>query len=199
MKKSFLIVLIAAILSLGFVAANAEEAALSAPDETGAPALDSDDAAPNEVAFDAMSAGYAGVWVPFEDGFQLYLPAAWHALEPTEAQREAGLFYRAVGDGAGVAVGYARADALETVEDLRSDYGGAGFTDTGRLSLNGIDAVGFACPEVGYRGVAFFHPACPDVVMTVYFAPLGGRDAPEDALGRAILDSLSPWPAEAGE
>ena len=193
MKRKWLCALIAALAALGILAATAEEAVSPRPEETGAPVQAP--AAGNTDGFDVDNAGYAGVWVPFEDGFQLYLPAAWHTLELTDAQREAGLFYRAGGSGEGVAVGYAQADVLKTVEDLEADYRDAGFTGTTRLSLNGIDAVGFARPEAGYRGVAFFHPACPGYVMTVYFAPLGVEDAP----GRAILESRSPWQPEAWE
>ena len=198
MKRAWIGALLIALLATGAMAATAEEATLppaATAGPTGGTAEAVEDASPPDDAFDAGRAGYAGVWVPFEDGFQLYLPAEWRALELTDAQREAGLFYRAGGGGASVAVAYAPANGLSTVDDLEADYRGAGFSDIARLALNGIDAVGFARPEAGYKGVAFFNPIWPDYVMTVYFAPLIEGDAPEGARGRAILRSLSPWAA----
>ena len=52
-------------------------------------------------------APYAGIWIPFEDGFRLYLPRAWSSMNITEAEAAAGLFYRAGAEGGteGVAVG----------------------------------------------------------------------------------------------
>lgn len=190
MKRAWLCALLIALLALAAAAAGAEAAlppAETAEPTGGGAGAPLPEAAADAVSFDAARAGYAGVWVPFEDGFQLYLPADWRAYELTDAQREAGLFYRAGGDGADVAVGYAPADALSTAEDLEADYRGAGFADVARQSLNGIEAVGFSSPEAGYRGVAFFNPIWPDYVMTVYLAPLIAQDA--------ILRSLSPWAA----
>lgn len=191
MSRAWLCALLIALLALGAIMAGAEETDLPLPVETG-DGIDAAEGVPTlAVAFDAQSAGYAGIWVPFEDGFQLYMPAAWRAVELTDAQREAGLFYRAGGDGEGVAVGYAPAGALKSMDDLQTDYRGAGFADLVRLSLNGIDAIGFTRPEAGYRGVAFFHPTCPGYVMTIYFAPLDAQTAP----ARSVLASLSPWSA----
>ena len=169
-------------------AAIAEEQALPAVPE------DAKADGPAQIEFVEARAPYAGVWVPFEDGFQLYLPAAWRAFELTEDQRAAGLFYRAGdGEGAGVAVGYAAAGALDTMDALEADYRGTGFGNIERLSLNGIEAVGFERPEAGYRGAAFFHPDYPGYVLTVYVTP---PDA-GDATGPAILDSIRRWSQEA--
>lgn len=172
---------IALMLLLALCAAViAEEQALPAMPEA---AVDG----PAEIGFDEAQAPFAGVWVPFEDGFALYLPAAWRAFELTEDQRAAGLFYRAGdGEGAGMAVGYAAAGDLDTMDALAADYRGAGFENVGRLLLDGIEAVGFERPEAGYRGAAFFHPDYPLYVLTVYVTP---PDA-GDATGRAILESI---------
>ena len=38
---------------------------------------------------------YEGVWVRFEDGFELYLPADWYEYECTEEMNAQGIFYMA--------------------------------------------------------------------------------------------------------
>lgn len=70
MKKVLALVLcLMAALSLGFVSA---ETAVH----------------PAEVLYD-------GVWVQFEDGFEIYLPAEWYAFECTEEMNASGIFYMA--------------------------------------------------------------------------------------------------------
>ena len=52
------------------------------------------------IVFAQEKAGYKGVWVPFDDGFQLYLPADWNTYELSEEEINQGLLY-AAGDTSG--------------------------------------------------------------------------------------------------
>lgn len=194
------ILLTALLLALAFAAAGVAEP--SAP-ESAAPSAPT--AAP-ENAFDTAGAPYAGTWVPFEDGFALYLPSDWTCRDMDEEQAGSGLFYRAgneVGDGGtamGVAVGYMPVDGLETMTDLLRDFARAGFTGLRQRRRNGMSALAFVGPKGDYRGVAFYHPEYPGYAMIVYVTPVGAAGSAEEAVGRAILDSLSPWRMEeAGE
>ena len=146
------------------------------------------------VVFSEADAPYDGVWQPFEDGFRLYLPCEWASFDPTEAQAEAGLFYLAgSGDGVmGVAVGYMRAGALETMDDLARDFEAAGYSGVACRNLNGIPAIAFERPQDGYRGVAFFHPVYPDYALYVYASPLDAQDADGRQVVEAILASIEP-------
>lgn len=146
------------------------------------------------IPFTESDAPYDGIWQPFEDGFRLYLPRDWVAIDITDAQREAGLFYRAgSADGAmDLAVGYMRAGSLATVEDLARDFEAVGFSNVARLDLNGIPAIGFDRPGEDYRGVAFFHPAYPDYVMYVYLSPLAPTDGILARTGAALMASIGP-------
>ena len=38
---------------------------------------------------------FDGVWVQFEDGFEIYLPADWYSVECTPEMNEKGIFYMA--------------------------------------------------------------------------------------------------------
>lgn len=144
-------------------------------------------------AFDPASAPYDGDWVTFEDGFKLYVPTSWQALELTEAETAAGIFYRA-GDGAmGAAVSYLAAGELETREDLARDFEQTGFSGVQPLTLNGIEAIGFERPADGYRGVAFFHPSVPGYVLIVYVSPLGQPGTEAYDIASVLLDSVTPW------
>ena len=153
--------------------------------------FDGEAAEPEEeiAAFDEGEAPYDGEWVTFEDGFRLYVPTAWEPLEISEAEADAGIFYR-VGDGeVGAAVSYLRAETLQTRDDLAGDFERAGFSGIRQLDLNGIEAIGFERPSDDYRGVAFFHPIEPGYILLVYTSPLG------DAVAAAVLDSVSPFAA----
>ncbi len=146
-------------------------------------------------------APYDGKWVSFDDGFRLYVPGEWSRLDVTEEQAQAGLFYSEgnggsdtlVGDvSMGVAVSFATAGELGTVDDLARDYEAVGFTEVTKLDLNGILAVSFVNRANGYRGVAFFHPMVPGYVLMVYVTPCGEGNQTVNDVGSAILCSLSP-------
>lgn len=196
MRRAWIVLLAALIAALACTAA--AEAVLDALPGTEAPAGDT---AP---AFDEESAGYEGVWVDFEDGFRLYLPAEWVYYEITDEQSETGLFYRAGNNGTGdasmgLAVSCAETEGIQDPQALAEAFAVAGFSAVSPVELNGIPAVSFENPEEDYRGVAFHHPTCSGYVMTVYVAPLGEPGNAMSRLGRAILSSLSPRAASDGE
>lgn len=157
--------------------------------------------ASGRIDFTESAANYAGRWVAFEDGFRLYVPVEWRRGEITEAQSQAGLFYSAGNGGGdslvgevpmGVAVSWATADGVDTLEELAADYEAAGFTEIGRLDLNGIQAVAFSNVPGDYRGVVFFHPVCSGYVLSVYVSPCGEGGGVVRDVGSAILCSLTP-------
>ena len=182
LKRLFLAAILAAVWALSG-AAWAEGPVLVEAEATEAP------------VFSVAEAPYEGIWQPFEDGFQLYLPLGWSAIDVTDNQAEAGLFYRAgSGDGTtGIAVGYMNARGLDTVEALARDFQQTGYSAGATGWLNGIPAIRFERPEDGYRGVAFFHPVYPDYVLYIYLSP---RDSVE---GAALLASVTPLPGFAGQ
>lgn len=182
----------AAVLMLcalpGFCEASAGDVPSAAPEATV-------QAGPTEA-----EAPYPGRWLTFEDGFQLYLPEGWQPLDVSDAQREAGLFYRA-GEGggeasAGLAVGYMAAGDYESIDALALGFFQAGCEDVQTRRLNGIPAVLFERPDDDYRGAAFFHPIREGYILYVEVSPLGGDGAGSADVGAALLDTLSPWPAQ---
>ena len=192
MKKRLIVATVAALCAFSGVA-EAEPGTVAevsiAP--SAAPAVDT------PAPFTESDVPYDGNWLPFEDGFRLYLPRGWAAMELTGAQRDAGLFYRAgSGDGAmGIAVGYMSASGLGTLEQLAGDFEKAGYTGVVQGDLNGIPAIAFERAQEGYRGVAFFHPVYPEYALYVYVSPLAPLDEAAGQIGAALLASISPLPA----
>ena len=186
--KTWMLLLLAALLS---VSALAEDAAV-------VPTAESIEA----IAFVEDEAGYDGVWVPFEDGFKLYLPSAWRSYDLTDEQAAAGLFYRAGnGDGAadggvamGVAVGYMSVCDIDGIDGLAAYFGGTGLAGVRRVQLNGIPAVLFASAADGFSGAAFIHPTLPEYALLVYVTPIG-----EAADGILMSVSLRDDGDESGE
>lgn len=66
---------------------------------------------------------FEGVWVEFEEGFQLYLPAEWLEVEVTDEQAGNGVIYSAASeDGAqSFQLTWAAREAETTIEDLQSE------------------------------------------------------------------------------
>ena len=185
MKRQFCVILILALLAALGAAALAEAG----------------EAVSGWIEFTEGIAPYAGKWVSFDDGFKLYLPGEWTRGNLTEAQAEAGLFYNEGNGGAdsvvgevpmAVAVSYAEAGGVSTLDELAADYAAAGFTEVDKLDLNGILAVTFVSREADYRGVAFFHPLVPGYVMSVFVSPCGAGNPTVNDVGSAILCSLTP-------
>lgn len=154
------------------------------------------------ILYDETTAPFDGVWVTFDDGFQLLLPGEWLSYEITEEQSAAGLFFRAGNDGSdsvvgdvpmGVAVSYVEAGDLKTLDDLVRDFGSVGFTNLEKLDLNGVPSVFFVKPEEDYCGVAFFHAVYPEYVMAIYATPIGEAGDAVAAVNDAILSSLKPY------
>jgi len=152
-------------------------------------------------AFHEDSAPYQGQWVPFEDGFRLYVPAQWQARSLTEAQSAAGLFYMMTNGGSdeavgevpmGLAVGYLDVGSMDDLNPLARDFERSGHTDVHRLDLNGIPALSFRRVESNYRGVAFFHPSYPGYALLVYVTPCAAPGSAADGVASALLASVSP-------
>ena len=153
------------------------------------------------VRFDAASVPYTGVWVFFDDGFQLYLPGAWRAFDISDEEARAGLFFRAGNDGGGivgdlpmgVATSYARLEGVATPEELLRELRSEGFVGLEALDVNGVPAVRFQHSGGDYRGLAFCHPIYPGYALYLYVAPVGEAGDAARAVGDGILSSLSPW------
>ena len=223
-KKRFLILLAVLVLALVFAVAGVaeQEADITeaeaniteteadiAEAETGdADSEPSEGAAVRSIQFDESAAPYEGVWVTFDDGFQLYLPGEWLTYDVTEEQSGVGLFFSASNDGGdaaagetpmGVAVGYVDADGLATLDDLFQDFERLTFANLEKRDVNGIPAVYFEQAGEDYRGVSFYHALYPDYVMTVYVTPMGEANDAVRGVGDAILDSLTPYAPDAEE
>ena len=124
------------------------------------------------IVFDQEKAGYEGVWVPFEDGFQLYLPAAWSTYELTEEQVKQGVLYLA-GDASGsetapaVSVVWAYNDGAENIDDLAAAIGQAGYQVDDIVSINGIPCVSYRLEDGDCSAIMFFHPTDPQYVFCI--------------------------------
>jgi len=150
-------------------------------------------------------APYEGRWVTFQDGFKLFMPTSWTRLDVSEAQQQAGLFYRAGNGGSddvvgevpmGVAVSFIKAGNLATLDDLAANFTGAGFGEINKLEINGFPCVSFVKADGNYRGLAFYHPKYRNYILAVYVTPIGIDDRAVNDVGSAILCSLSPFQAK---
>lgn len=126
----------------------------------------------SSITFSQDKANYEGTWVPFEDGFQLYLPSAWNTYELTEDQVNQGVLYLA-GDASGadtapaVSVVWAYSDGAETINDLATAIRQGGYQVDDLVSINGIPCVSYRLEDGECSAIMFFHPTNKDYVFCV--------------------------------
>ena len=139
---------------------------------TGADTTDTDGGEAGSIVFDQTKADFKGVWVPFEDGFQLYLPEAWSTYELTQEQVSQGVLYLA-GDASGadtapaVSVVWANNDGATTINDLASAIREAGYQVDDLVSINGIPCVSYRVEDGDCCAVMFFHPTNPQYIFCI--------------------------------
>ncbi|MDO4344531.1 MAG: hypothetical protein Q4C50_06970 [Eubacteriales bacterium] len=124
------------------------------------------------IVFEESVADYAGTWVPFQDGFQLYLPSDWSVYELTEEQTQQGVLYLA-GDASGaeyapaVSVVWAYSDGAETLEDIAAAITQAGYQVDGIVTINGIGCITYRLEAEDCSAIMFFHPTNRQYVFCV--------------------------------
>lgn len=124
------------------------------------------------IVFDETKAPYSGTWVPFQDGFQLYLPSNWNTYELTQEEMNQGVLYVA-GDASGAAnppaisVVWAYSDGAETLEDIATAIWQAGYQIDDIVTINGFECVTYRLESEDCSAVMFFHPTNKDYVFCV--------------------------------
>ena len=146
--------------NIGGVSSSVEDAQTNADpssDDSGS------DTQMGSITFSQDTVGYAGTWVPFEDGFQLYLPSDWDVYNVTEEQSQQGVLYIA-GDSSGaetapgISVVWAYSDGAETIEEVAAAIGQGGYQVDNIVSINGIPCVSYRIEESDCSAIMFFHP-----------------------------------------
>ena len=85
---------------------------------------------------------YDGTWVPFEAGFDLYLPTDWNVLEISEENAKNGMIFlvspQENAEEAEAALSVQMNDtAGAELTDIAAEYEKAGFTGVGFANVNG--------------------------------------------------------------
>ena len=93
------------------------------------------------ITFSQENVSFAGTWVPFEDGFKLYLPNDWDVYELSDEQTKQGVLF-AAGDTSGVqnppgiSVVWAYSDGAQSLEELAADLTKGGYQVDDLVSIN---------------------------------------------------------------
>ena len=124
------------------------------------------------ITFSMETVNYEGNWVPFQDGFMLYLPSAWNTYELTEDQVNQGVLYLA-GDTSGsetapaLSVVWGNSNGAETINDLATAIRQGGYQVDGLVSINGIPCVSYRLEDSDCSAIMFFHPTNKDYIFCV--------------------------------
>ena len=146
-----------------------------------------------QINFKESVANYNGVWIPFDDGFKLYMPSDWLSYELSQEQKQAGALFLAYdGSRAGnppyIEVDFGSSEGCSTLDELAAVLTDAGYIVEDKISFNGIPCISYSNPSDDMTGLMFFHPQTTDYIMVVI---AGQLSVDEDTLS-CILCSLSP-------
>lgn len=96
----------------------------------------------------AVEVPFDGVWVQFEDGFEVLLPGDWLEIEVTDEMIAGGIFYVACSpDGANtVQMSWSALEAETTIQELQAELATA-YPDAEVIEFNGIEFVSFSDAE----------------------------------------------------
>ena len=115
------------------------------------------------ITFSQENVSFTGTWVPFEDGFKLYLPNDWYVYDLSEEQTQQGVLF-AAGDTSGIenppgiSVVWAYSDGVQSLEELAADLTQGGYQVDDLVSINGIPCVSYRVEENDCSAIMFFHP-----------------------------------------
>ena len=144
------------------------------------------------ITFSQENVSFAGTWVPFEDGFKLYLPNDWDVYELSDEQTQQGVLF-AAGDTSGVqnppriSVVWVYSDGAQSLEELAADLTQGGYQVDDLVSINGIPCISYRVEESDCSAIMFFHPTNKQYLFCVTGA---GYAANTDMICH-ILTSLS--------
>ena len=151
-----------------------------------------------EVTMDMMDPDlYDGTWVPFEAGFDLYLPTDWNVLEVSEENAKNGMIFlvspQENAEEAEAALSVQMNDATGAeLADIAAGYEEVGFTGIGFANVNGIDGVIYDDEPDDLQGVSFLGES--GSMYTIIMAPAKSEEY--SPIWNNILFSLSPSEAE---
>ena len=118
--------------------------------------------ADDRYVFDEDDAPYDGIWVPFEDGFQLFLPVDWTMYDLTNAQQQAGYLFIAGDDSEPVipyiSVSWAYDENMTDLEDLSDFLDENGYIVDETAMVNDIECVIYHAPDGSVFGELFLYP-----------------------------------------
>ena len=146
------------------------------------------------ITFDPATAAFEGTWVPFaDDGFQVYLPTAWSVGEVDETMQAQGVFFYAFAADASATATflYNTTEGLTDADTLASGLSASG-VECVRLSINGLDGVGYELKEGTVAAFSFFD--AQGGYYTLTFTP--ANEEAQQTIGQTILYSASPLAAE---
>ena len=124
------------------------------------------------ITFSQENVSFAGTWVPFEDGFKLYLPNDWDVYELSDEQTKQGVLF-AAGDTSGVqnppgiSVVWAYSDGAQSLEELAADLTKGGYQVDDLVSINDIPCVSYRVEDGDCCAIMFFHPTNPQYIFCV--------------------------------
>ena len=151
-----------------------------------------DSSSMGSITFSQENVSFAGTWVPFEDGFKLYLPNDWDVYELSDEQTQQGVLF-AAGDTFGVqnppriSVVWVYSDGAQSLEELAADLTQGGYQVDDLVSINGIPCISYRLEESDCSAIMFFHPTNKQYLFCVTGA---GYAANTDMICH-ILTSLS--------
>ncbi len=149
--------------------------------------------------FNEEDAPYEGIWIPFEDGFMLYLPTDWNWLELTQEQQQSGVLVAAGDASVGepmpfINVAAAYEESVSSMEELAEIIEAGGYTVEEIGMVNDLECLVYHDPTGVVRGEMFMYPL--DEESGYFFALVANNYDRDEETFDSILLSLSRYEEE---
>lgn len=113
---------------------------------------------------------FEGVWVQFEDGFELYLPADWYEIEVSEEWNAKGIFYAAGTEdfSHSCSLAWQPMEAEYTLEQLQAELVSI-YPDASVVEVNGVGIIPFVDAENNLLNVVALDAAEPGYYLFSFY------------------------------
>ena len=134
---------------------------------------------------------YEGMWVSFEGGYDMYLPAEWSMAELTDEETEAGilLLLQQPDSENSIRVLSVSDESIADLASLEESLQNAGCTDLESVTVNDYETITYNTEDDQMTAFSFLDNEGD--VVTVGFTPKPGEDSDLLAAALNVLSSLS--------
>lgn len=129
-----------------------------------------------DLTFDQGWASYQGIWIPFDNSYQLYLPKHWVYYDISEEEKACNVYYHCGNDGGDIIVGDTDVHIVVSrgqvgpdfdMQQMAANLAQNGYENVFFGKVNGMEAIAYEITQSNLVGFFFQSPNEPGIVISV--------------------------------